>query len=108
MCTVPSGATLRMSSLVLVELNVIEWSPRRYQITDPPTGILIVFGPNDQAVLVPLLSRLGERELWRLKLVRLLVITQHGPVPRRASGSRDHGSGSGVGTPPARAFTCTP
>ena len=46
MCTVPSGATARMSLFDLFELNVIEWSPMTYQVTDPPTGILIVFGPN--------------------------------------------------------------
>ena len=43
---VPSGATFRMSSFVLSELNVIEWSPITHQVTEPPTGILIVFGPN--------------------------------------------------------------
>src|SRR5437763_7805982 len=43
---VPSGALVRTSSSVLSELNVIVWSPRKYQVTDPPTGILIAFGPN--------------------------------------------------------------
>ena len=44
--TVPSGAVARMSSFALVELKVIECGPIRYQVTEPPTGILIVFGPN--------------------------------------------------------------
>ncbi len=46
MCTVPSSATERMSSFVLSELNVIECGPMMYQVTEPPTGILIFDGPN--------------------------------------------------------------
>ena len=45
-CTVPSGATFRMSSFDLSELKVIEWAPMTHQVTEPPTGILIVLGPN--------------------------------------------------------------
>src|SRR6195256_1608021 len=45
-CTVPSGATLGMSLLVLVELNVIVCTPSRYHVTEPPTGMCTVFGPN--------------------------------------------------------------
>ena len=37
--TVPSGATLRMSSFVVVELNVIVCTPSMYQVTEPPTGM---------------------------------------------------------------------
>src|SRR5581483_220736 len=44
--TLPSGATVRMSSLLLFELNVIECGPIRYQVTDPPTGMLTFEGPN--------------------------------------------------------------
>src|SRR5712691_9668174 len=45
-CTVPSGASLRMSLFALVELNVIVCGPMTYQVTEPPTGILVTFGPN--------------------------------------------------------------
>src|SRR5579862_8854806 len=45
-CTVPSGATVRMSSFVLFELKVIECGPMTHQVTEPPTGILTTLGPN--------------------------------------------------------------
>ena len=45
-CTVPSGATVRMSSSALFELNVIVWTPMKYHVTDPPTGTWIFDGPN--------------------------------------------------------------
>ena len=45
-CTVPSGATLRMSLFAGVELNVIVWTPSRYHVTEPPTGMWTDFGPN--------------------------------------------------------------
>src|SRR3977135_105139 len=45
-CTVPSGASLRMSLLVLVELNVIVCTPTVSHVTDPPTGMCTVLGPN--------------------------------------------------------------
>src|ERR1700732_138723 len=45
-CTVPSGATRRMSLLVVFELNVIVCGPTSHQVTEPPTGILYTFGPN--------------------------------------------------------------
>jgi len=35
-----------MSLLLEFELKVIEWGPMRYQVTEPPTGILMIFGPN--------------------------------------------------------------
>src|SRR5437868_282883 len=44
--TLPSGAVLRMSLLLLVALNVTVWTSTRYQITEPPTGTLVSFGPN--------------------------------------------------------------
>src|SRR5581483_2331415 len=45
-CTVPSGATERMSSSVLFELNVSECGPITNQVTEPPTGMWILRGPN--------------------------------------------------------------
>src|SRR5262249_9467066 len=50
MWTVPSGATKRMSSFVLFELNVIECGPRSHQVTVPPTGILMVLVPNSSTL----------------------------------------------------------
>src|SRR5579871_3802002 len=64
--TVPLGATERMSSSALVAPKVIEWGPIRYQVTEPPTGILTVLGPNSE--IEPTIAGLGVPEPARTTL----------------------------------------
>src|SRR5579862_5967298 len=51
--TVPFGATVRMSSSVLFELNVTVWTPMKHHVTDPPTGMWIFAGPNSVTAASP-------------------------------------------------------
>src|SRR5712692_2305581 len=87
----PSGAVARMSSFAFVELKVIECGPITYQVTDPPTGILIVFGPN--SVIAAGALDAGAPEPART-MVPLGVAIGAGACPWRSAATADSSGAS--------------